>query len=118
MMKKILDIVKPGVISGDDVTQLFEHAKSNEFAIPAVNVTTSNTINAALEAASRVNSPIIVQISNGGAVFFPGKGIKLNGHASAILGGLSAAKYINTVAQYYGVPVILHTDHAAKKLLP
>jgi len=117
-MKKVLDIVSPGVLSGDDITKLFDHAKEEQFAMPAVNVTTSNTINAVLEAAARVNSPVIIQISNGGAAFFPGKGLKLEGHQTAIVGGAAAAKYIHTVAKYYEVPVVLHTDHASKKLLP
>ena len=117
-MKKVLDIVKSGVVTGDDVTKLFEFAKKEGFAIPAVNVTTSNTINAVMEAAALVKSPVIIQLSNGGASFYLGKGVKLEGQKSAILGAAAAARYVHSVAEYYGIPVILHTDHAAKKLLP
>ena len=117
-MSKIFDFVKPGVISGDDVQKVFAVAKENNFAIPAVNCVGSDSVNAVLEAAAKVKSPVIVQLSNGGATFFAGKGIKLEGHAGAILGGVAGAKHVHAVAEAYGVPVILHTDHAAKKLLP
>ncbi|MFI3287818.1 MAG: class II fructose-bisphosphate aldolase [Rikenellaceae bacterium] len=107
-----------GVITGDKVAELFAYAKEKGFAIPAVNVTGSDTVNAVLETAAAVNSPVIVQLSNGGAAFYAGKGVKLEGQGAAILGGIAAAKHINAVASAYGIPVILHTDHAAKKLLP
>lgn len=107
-----------GVLSGAKVGELFSYAKEKGFAIPAVNVTGTDTINAVIEAAANVNSPVIIQISNGGAAFYAGKGLKLEGHEAAILGAISAAKHVHTVAAAYGVPVILHTDHAAKKLLP
>ncbi len=113
---KALDIVKAGVLSGKDLQNLFHLAKKEKFAIPAVNVVGTNSINAALEAAKIVNSPIIIQFSNGGASFFGGKGI--NGNRASILGAISGAIHIHTVAEAYGVPVILHTDHANKKLLP
>ncbi len=113
---KVLDIVKAGVLSGKDLQNLFQLAKKENFAIPAVNVVGTNSINAALEAAKNVNSPIIIQFSNGGASFFGGKGI--NGNRASILGAISGAIHIHTVAEAYGVPVILHTDHANKKLLP
>jgi len=118
-MSKVFDFVKPGVIYGDDVQKVFEVAKENNFAIPAVNVINTDTINAVLEAAAKVKSPVIVQFSNGGAAFFPGKGIKLEGpQAAQIMGAVQGAKYVHAVAESYGVPVIMHTDHAAKKLLP
>ncbi len=117
-MSKIFDFVKPGVISGDDVQKVFEVAKANKFALPAVNVVNTDTINGVLEAASKVKAPVVVQFSNGGAGFFAGKGVKLEGQGAQILGAVAGAKYVHAVAASYGVPVILHTDHAAKKLLP
>ncbi|MPQ47391.1 class II fructose-bisphosphate aldolase [Marinifilum sp. N1E240] len=117
-MKRVLDVVKPGVVTGDDVQKLFQVAKEEGFAIPAVNVVGTNSINAALEAAKEVNSPIIIQFSNGGASFFAGKGMKAEGQSAAIIGAIAGAKYVHAVAEHYGIPVILHTDHAAKKLLP
>jgi len=113
---KISDFVKPGVVTGDDVQKIFEIAKANEFALPAVNVVGSDSINAALEAAREVNSPIIIQFSNGGAAFNAGKG--LDSEKGAVLGAISGAKHIHMLAEAYGVPVIIHTDHAARKLLP
>lgn len=107
-----------GVLTGEKVANLFAYAKEKGFAIPAVNVTGTDTINAVLETAAALNSPVIVQLSNGGAAFYAGKGIKAEGQGAAVLGGIAAAKHIHTVAQAYGIPVILHTDHAAKKLLP
>ncbi len=117
-MSKIFDFVKPGVISGDDVQKVFEVAKENKFALPAVNVVGTDSVNAVLEAAAKVKAPVVVQFSNGGAGFFAGKGVKLEGQGAQILGAVAGAKYVHTVAEAYGVPVILHTDHAAKKLLP
>ena len=118
MSQKIFDVVKPGVITGDDVQKVFEIAKANAFALPAVNVVNTDSINGVLEAAAKAKSPIVVQFSNGGAAFFAGKGLKLEGQKAAILGAIAGAKYVHAVAESYGVPVILHTDHAAKKLLP
>ena len=118
MSNKIFDVVKPGVITGDDVQKVFEIAKKNEFAIPAVNVVGTNSVNAVIEAARDVNSPVIVQFSNGGAVFFAGKGLSNEDQKAAIIGAVSGAKHVHAMAEAYGVPVILHTDHAAKKLLP
>lgn len=118
MSQKILDIVKPGVVIGDDVQKVFAYCKENQFALPAVNVINTDSINAALEAAAKVNSPVIIQFSNGGAAFVAGKGLKLEGQQCSVLGAISGAKHVHNVAEYYGVPVILHTDHAAKKLLP
>jgi fructose-bisphosphate aldolase class II len=110
--------VAPGVVNGSDLQAIYAHAKANQYAIPAVNVIGTHSINASLDAARYVNSPIILQVSNGGAGFFVGKTLKLPGQESAVLGAVAAAKYIHEVAPYYGVPVIIHTDHAAKKLLP
>lgn len=107
-----------GVLTGDQVGKLFAYAKEKGFAIPAVNVTGTDTVNAVLEAAAANNAPVIIQLSNGGAAFYAGKGIKAEGQEAAVLGAVSAAKHVHTVAKNYGVPVILHTDHAAKKLLP
>ena len=107
-----------GVISGSQVQELFAYAKENNFAIPAVNVTGTDTVNAVLEAAKEVNSPIIIQVSNGGAAFFAGKGLSNDNQQASILGGIALAKDVHTIAEAYGIPVILHTDHAAKKLLP
>ncbi len=117
-MSKVLDIVKPGVVTGDDVTKLFNHAKENSFAIPAVNCVGTDSINAVIEAAAAVKSPVIVQFSNGGGIFIAGKGLKNENEKAAILGTISGAMHIHNVAEAYGVPVIIHTDHAAKKLLP
>ena len=114
----VLDQIKPGVVTGDDVQKLFKIAKENNFALPAVNIVSSNSVNAALEAAKEANSPIIIQLSNGGAQFYAGKGLSNENQAASILGGIAAAKHVDTLATAYGIPVILHTDHAARKLLP
>ncbi len=111
-------LFKPGVLWGDDVTALLDHANENNYALPAVNVVGTNTVNAALETARDVNSPIIIQFSNGGASFFAGKGLSNDNQQSAILGGISGALHVHNVAKAYGATVILHTDHCAKKLLP
>ena len=118
MSNKIFDAVKPGVVTGDDVQKVFEIAKKNEYAIPAVNVVGTNSVNAVIESAKVVNSPVIIQFSNGGAVFFAGKGLSNEDQKAAIIGAISGAKHVHAMAEAYGVPVILHTDHAAKKLLP
>jgi len=118
MSKGILDIVKPGVLFGDDVTKVYNHAKAEGFAIPAVNVVNTDSINGVLEAAAKVNSPVIIQFSNGGASFFAGKGLSNDAQKAAIAGAIAGAKYVHAMAEVYGVAVILHTDHAAKKLLP
>jgi fructose-bisphosphate aldolase class II len=117
-MTKILDVVKPGVIFGDDVKKVFEIAKANKFALPAVNVVGSDSINSVMEAAAKANSPVIIQFSNGGAQFNAGKGLKAEGQEAQILGAVAGAKHVHQLAEAYGVIVILHTDHAAKKLLP
>jgi len=109
---------RPGILHGDEVTEALNYAKENQFAYPAVNVIGSSSINAVLETAKSVNSPVIIQFSNGGAVFNAGKGIKNENEKAAILGSIAGASHIDTLAAAYGVPVILHTDHCAKKLLP
>ena len=109
---------RPGVLSGDEVTALLKYANDQNFAIPAVNVVGTNSVNAVLETARAVNSPVIIQFSHGGAVFFAGKSLSNDDQQAAILGGISGAMHVHTMAKAYGVPVILHTDHCAKKLLP
>ncbi|MCX8650361.1 class II fructose-bisphosphate aldolase [Gilliamella sp. B2776] len=118
MVTKISDVVKPGVVTGDDVQKVFQIARENNFALPAVNCVDTNTINAVIETAAKVGSPVIVQFSNGGAQFIAGKGLKLEGQECAVLGAVSGAKHVHLIAEKYGVPVIVHTDHCAKKLLP
>ncbi len=115
-MTKVLDKVAPGVLSGKDVQAVFAIAKENKFAIPAVNVVGSDSINGVLEAAAQAKSPVIIQFSNGGAGFTAGKGCPSSD--AAVLGAVAGAKHVHIMAEAYGVPVILHTDHAAKKLLP
>ncbi len=110
--------IKPGVATGNDVQEIFKLAKAKKFAIPAVNVIGSNTINAVLETAKDLNAPVIIQFSNGGAIFNAGKGLPNDDQKAAIAGGIAGAKHVHTMAEAYGVPVILHTDHCAKKLLP
>ncbi|KAK5655627.1 hypothetical protein OQA88_5558 [Cercophora sp. LCS_1] len=112
--------VPTGVIYGDDVLKLFQHARENGYAIPAVNVTSSSTVVAALEAARDAKSPIILQTSQGGAAYFAGKGIKDSAEKreASVAGAIAAAAYIKAIAPVYGIPVVLHTDHCAKKLLP
>ncbi|EFB71179.1 MULTISPECIES: class II fructose-bisphosphate aldolase [Providencia] len=117
-MSKIFDFVKPGVLTGDDVQKVFAVAKENNFALPAVNCVGTDSINAVLEAAAKVRAPVIIQFSNGGAAFIAGKGLKAEGQQAAILGAISGAHHVHQMAEHYGVPVILHTDHCAKKLLP
>ncbi|MCJ0743885.1 class II fructose-bisphosphate aldolase [Pedobacter montanisoli] len=107
-----------GVIYGAAVKELFEIAKQHQFALPAVNVTGTNTINAVMEAAKKVNSPVMIQLSNGGAQFYAGKSLNNDNLQACVLGAVSAAKHVHLLAEHYGVAVILHTDHAAKKLLP
>ena len=116
MSTKVLEVVEAGVISGDDLQKVFEIAKNEGFALPAVNVVSTSSINAVLEAAKKVNSPVVVQFSNGGGAFYAGKGLPSD--EAAILGTISGAQHVHTVAKAYGVPVVLHTDHAARKLLP
>ena len=107
-----------GVATGQMVTDIFQFAKENKFALPAVNVIGSSNVNATMETAAKLNSPVIIQFSNGGAAFNAGKGLSNEGQKAAILGGIAGAKHIHTLAEAYGATVILHTDHCAKKLLP
>jgi fructose-bisphosphate aldolase class II len=110
--------IKPGVATGNQVQEIFNYAKEKGFALPAVNVTGSNTINAVLETAASLNAPVIIQFSNGGAQFNAGKGLSNDGQKAAIKGAIAGAKHIHELAEAYGATVILHTDHCAKKLLP
>ena len=107
-----------GVATGQMVTDIFQYAKENKFALPAVNVIGSSNVNATMETAAKLNSPVIIQFSNGGAAFNAGKGLNNDGQRAAILGGIAGAQHIHTLAEAYGATVILHTDHCAKKLLP
>ena len=118
MSEKQTSKVAPGVASGDVLQQIFKVAKQERFAMPAVNVVGSNSVNAVLEAAKLVNSPVIIQFSNGGAAFYAGKGLSNSSEKAAIAGAVAGAFHVHQIAAMYGVPVILHTDHAAKKLLP
>jgi fructose-bisphosphate aldolase class II len=110
--------IKTGVATGNEVQEIFKLAKIKEFALPAVNVISSSSINAVLETAKELNAPVIIQFSNGGAVFNAGKGLDNENQSAAIAGAIAGAKHVHTMAKAYGVSVILHTDHCAKKLLP
>ena len=110
--------IKPGVATGDEVQAIFKYAKENSFALPAVNVIGSSTINAVLETAAELNAPVIIQFSNGGAQFNAGKGLSNEDQRAAVAGAVAGAKHIHELAEAYGATVILHTDHCAKKLLP
>ncbi len=110
--------IKPGVASGDEVQAIFKYAKEKGFALPAVNVTSSSTVNAVMETAAKLNAPVIIQFSNGGAQFFAGKGLKNDQERAAIAGAVAGAKHVHQLAELYGATVILHTDHCAKNLLP
>lgn len=110
--------IKPGVATGDQVQEIFQLAKEKGFALPAVNVIGSSSINGVLETAAKLKAPVIIQFSNGGAAFNAGKGFPNQGQSAAIAGAIAGAKHIHTLAEAYGATVILHTDHCAKKLLP
>jgi fructose-bisphosphate aldolase class II len=110
--------IKPGVATGDEVQAIFKYAKEKGFALPAVNVTSTSTVNAVIETAAKLKSPVIIQFSNGGAHYFAGKGLSNAGERAAIAGGISGAKHVHELAELYGATVILHTDHCAKILLP
>jgi fructose-bisphosphate aldolase, class II len=110
--------IKPGVATGDEVQNIFNYAKEKGFALPAVNVVSSSTINAVMETAAKLNAPVIIQFSNGGGQFNAGKGLSNENEKAAILGSIAGAKHIHTLAEAYGATVIIHTDHCAKKLLP
>ncbi|MBX4180894.1 class II fructose-bisphosphate aldolase [Sodalis sp. CWE] len=117
-MPKILEYIQPGVVTGNDVQKIFTIAKKNNFALPAVNCIGTDSINAALEAAAKVRAPIIIQFSILGASFIAGKGLKISNQEAAVLGAISGAEHVHRMAKYYNIPVILHTDHCSKKLLP
>jgi fructose-bisphosphate aldolase class II len=110
--------LKPGLVFGSALLDLYQYAKESKFALPAVNVIGTNSINAVLETAKALNSPVIIQFSNGGGQFYAGKSLKIENDKAAALGAVSGAHHIHMMAQAYGVPVVVHTDHAAKKLLP
>ena len=110
--------IKPGVATGEDVQRIFAHAKKNGYALPAVNVTNTSTVNSVMEAASMMNAPVIIQFSNGGAEFYAGKGLVNDDFKASIAGAVSGARHVHDLAELYGATVILHTDHAATKLLP
>lgn len=118
MSKRILDSIKPGVVFGNDLNTLFAIAKEEGFALPAVNVVNTDSINGVLEAAKLVNSPVIIQFSNGGASYYAGKGLDNTDEKAAIVGAISGAIHVHMMAEAYGLPVVLHTDHAARHLLP
>ncbi|GKY93665.1 Fructose-bisphosphate aldolase 1 [Mayamaea pseudoterrestris] len=115
-MASLNELVPPGVVTGDNLLVLFKHARDNGYAIPAVNCTSSSTANACLEAAKKAKSPVIIQVSNGGGAFLAGKAVK-DPNAAAV-GSVALAMHIRSVAAYYGIPVVIHSDHCAKKLLP
>ncbi|CAO3681221.1 unnamed protein product [Umbelopsis vinacea] len=112
------DIVPAGVVTGDNVRKVFDYAQEKGFAIPAINCTSTSTVNAALEAARDIKSPIIIQFSNGGSAYFAGKGLSNDGQKASILGAVAGANYVRQVAKAYGIPVLVHSDHCAKKLIP
>ncbi|CDS02669.1 Putative Fructose-bisphosphate aldolase [Lichtheimia ramosa] len=114
----VLDIVPAGVVTGDNLRKLFQYAREHKFAIPAINCTSTSTINAALEAARDIKSPIIIQFSNGGSAFVAGKGLSNKNQEASVIGAVAGAQYVRTVAKAYGIPVVIHSDHCAKKLLP
>tara|TARA_B110000908_G_scaffold3292_1_gene4409 strand:- start:1056 stop:2123 length:1068 start_codon:yes stop_codon:yes gene_type:complete len=107
-----------GVLTGEQVQEVFADAKANKYALPAVNVTNTSTVNAVMETAAELNSPAFIQFSNGGCQFYAGKGLSNKNHEAAIAGGISGAIHVHQMAELYGASIILHTDHAAKKLLP
>ncbi|CAL65369.1 class II fructose-bisphosphate aldolase [Christiangramia forsetii] len=110
--------IKPGVATGKEVQEIFNYAKEKGFALPAVNVIGSSSVNAVLETAAELKSPVIIQFSNGGAQFNAGKGLSNDNEKAAIAGGVAGAKHVHEMAKVYGATVIMHTDHCAKKLLP
>jgi len=107
-----------GVVYGKDLTDLMEHAQVKGYAIPAVNCTSSSIINATMESAKAANAPVMVQFSNGGGASIAGKAVSNKDQVAAVQGCIAGALHVRQVAKYYGVPVVLHTDHCAKSLLP
>jgi fructose-bisphosphate aldolase class II len=112
------NLIKSGVVTGEALNALLRHANENDYALPAVNVVGTNSVNAVMEAAKAVNSPVIIQFSNGGAIFYAGKSLPNKNQEAAIAGAVSGAMHVHQIAEMYGIPVVLHTDHCAKKLLP
>eukprot|EP00965_Chrysotila_dentata_P244072 6205756-Pleurochrysis_carterae.AAC.3 len=108
--------VKSGVVFGDDLLALFKWAKDEGFAIPAVNCVSSSSVNAVLEGAAKSKNPVIIQVSQGGGAFYCGKGIKDDGYKATIAGSVSLAQHVRAVAPLYDIPVVIHSDHCAKKL--
>jgi fructose-bisphosphate aldolase class II len=117
-MSSLKDLVPAGIILGDDVQRVFAYAKAHQFALPAVNCTGTNTVNACLETAAELGSPMIIQFSNGGAAFYAGKALSNTGQRAAIAGAVAGAMHVHHLAALYGARVLVHTDHCAKKLLP
>lgn len=117
-MSSATTLFRPGVLHGQEVTDLLRHANENDYALPSVNVIGTSSINAVLETARLVNSPVIIQFSNGGAAFYAGKGLSNDNQRAAVLGAISGAEHVHLLAEAYGVTVIMHTDHCAKNLLP
>ena len=117
-LKRTMSQFPSGVLTGQQISEVWSHAKTHRYALPAVNVIGSNSINAVLETAKSVNAPVIIQFSNGGAKFNAGKSLSLDDQQAAVLGSVAGAHHVRTLAEAYGVPVILHTDHCARKLLP
>lgn len=117
-MSTLDELVPTGVVVGDNVQKVFTYAKEHGFALPAVNCTGTNTVNAAMETAKEMNAPIIIQFSNGGAAFYGGKGLSNEGQRASIAGAVAGAMHIHQLAELYGVRAMIHTDHCAKKLLP
>src|SRR4030095_16686527 len=111
-------LFRPGVLHGQEVAELLNHANENDYSLPAVNVIGTNSINAVLETAALVKSPVMIQFSNGGAAFYAGKGMVADGQKAAVLGAISGAEHVQLIAEAYGVTVLMHTDHCAKNLLP
>merc|ERR1712002_1338083 len=111
-------LVPAGVVTGENLKKLMDYCRKNGHALPAFNCTSSSTINAVLQAARDINSPVIIQFSNGGAAFLAGKGIKNTNEKAAVLGAIAGAQHVRLMAKHYGIPVVLHSDHCAKKLLP
>ena len=110
--------IPAGVLTGSQIQNVFKEAKKNRYALPAVNVTNTSTVNAVMETATELNSPAIIQFSSGGCIFFAGKSLSNENHSAAIAGGISGARHVHQMAKLYGASIILHTDHAAMKLLP
>jgi len=113
----LMDIVPPGVVTGDNLMKLMEYCRDNAIALPAFNSTSTSTINAALQAARDIQSPVMIQFSNGGGAFLAGKGIKNDKQKAAVLGSIAGAQHTRLMAKHYGIPVVIHSDHCAKKLL-